>query len=175
LTTRQAPRRKVAPRLLCTVSVLALAAWVHPASSATGTDARCDQSMDAPTMSMSDDGKLALSVIGHGTSTAAEADDLQLEDAAADPATDIASYPANPRADAMLRRIFDEARVPQPSPSKPNETGNLSAPLAVDKTEKVDDTAAVLEFDPADSTAELPGFSPDELSRYRQQMYRTDI
>ena len=157
------------------MAVLALAAWVHPAFSATGTDARCDQSLDAPAMSMSDDGKLALSIIGHGTSTPAEADVRVLEEAAADPATDTASYPANPRADVMLRRIFDEARVPRPSPSEPQKTGKLSAPLAVDKTEKVDDAVAVLEFDPADSTAEFPGFSPDELSRYRQQMYRTDI
>ena len=157
------------------MTVLALAAWVHPASSATGTDARCDQSMDAPTMSMSDNGKLALSVIDHGTSTAAEADDLVLEEAALDPATDTASYPANPHVDVMLRRIFDEAKARQPSPSEPKVAGKFSAPLAVDKTEKADDAAAVLEFDPADSTAELPGFSPDELSRYRQQMYRTDI
>lgn len=155
--------------MLSTMTVLALAAWVHPAFSATGTDARSDQPMDAPTMSISDDGKLALRIIGHGTPTAA--DDLGLEAADAD----TASYPAGPRVDVMLRRIFDEARARQPSISEPEETGDLSAPLAVDKTENVDDTAAVLETDPADSTAELPGFSPDELSRYRQQMYRTDI
>jgi hypothetical protein len=157
--------------MLSTMAVLALAAWVHPAFSATGTDARCDQSPDAPEMSISDDGKLALRIIGHGTPTAAAADDLGLEAADAD----TASYPAGPRVDVMLRRIFDEARARQPSISEPQETGDLSAPLAVDKTEKVDDAVAVLEFDPADSTAEFPGFSPDELSRYRQQMYRTDI
>ena len=156
------------------MAVLALAAWVHPAFSATGTDARCDQSPDAPEMSISDDGKLALRIIGHGTTSTA-ADDLALEAAHADPSADTASYPAGPRVDVMLRRIFDEARVPRPSPSEPQKTGKLSAPLAVDKTEKVDDASAVLEFDPADSTAEFPGFSPDELSRYRQQMYRTDI
>ena len=157
------------------MTVLALAAWVHPAFSATGTDARCDQSPDAPEMSISDDGKLALRIIGHGTPTAAAADDLVLESAEADPSADTASYPAGPRVDVMLRRIFDEARARQPSISEPQEIGDLSAPLAVDKTENVDDTAAVLETDPADSTAELPDFSPDELSRYRQQMYRTDI
>lgn len=157
------------------MAVLALAAWVHPAFSATGSDARCDQSLDAPAMSISDDGKLALRIIGHGTATAAAADDLVLEAAEADPSADTASYPAGPRVDVMLRRIFDEARARQPSLSEPEETGDLSAPLAVDKTENVDDTAAVLETDPADSPAELPGFSPDELSRYRQQMYRTDI
>lgn len=157
------------------MTVLALAAWVHPAFSATGTDARCDQSMDAPAMSVSDDGKLALRVIGHGTNTAAAADDLVLDEPAAGPATDTASYPAGPRVDVILRRIFDEARARQPGLSEPEETGDLGAPLAVDKTENVDDTAAVLEADPVDSVAELPGFSADELSRYRQQMYRTDI
>ena len=157
------------------MTVLALAAWVHPASSATGTDARCDQSMDAPTMSISDDGNLALRVIDHGTNTAAAADDLVPDEAATDPGTDTAGYPSGPRVDVMLRRVFDEARARQPSLSEPEETGDFSVPLAVDKTENVDDTAAVLETDPADSTAELPDFSPDELSRYRQQMYRTDI
>ena len=157
------------------MTVLALAAWTHPAFSATGTDAHSDQPMDAPTMSISDDGQLALRNIGHGTPRAAAGDELVLEAAGADPATDTASYPGHPRVDVMLRRIFDEARARQPSLSEPEETGDLSAPLAVDKTENVDDAAAVLETDPADSSAELPGFSPDELSRYRQQMYRTDI
>lgn len=161
--------------MLSTITVLALAAWVHPAFSATGSDARSDQPMDAPTMAISDNGKLGLRNIGHGAPTAAAADDLVLDAADADPAADTASYPAGPRVDVMLRRIFDEARARQPSLSEPEETGDLSAPLAVDKTENVDDSAAVLETDPADSPAELPGFSPDELSRYRQQMYRTDI
>jgi len=156
------------------MTVLALAAWVHPASAATGTDARSDQPLDTPTMSISDDGKLALGIIGHGTPAAAAADD-PLEAADAEPATDATSYPGGPRVDVMLRRIFDEARARQPGLPEPEETGHLSAPLAVDKTENVDDSAAVLETGPADSPAELPGFSPDELSRYREQMYRTDI
>ena len=67
MTTKQAPRRKVAPTHLSTILVLALGAWVHPALSATGVDASCDESIDTPPMSAASDGRLAIQVIDHGS------------------------------------------------------------------------------------------------------------
>ena len=59
--------------------------------------------------------------------------------------------------------------------SEPERSVDFSAPLAVDKSENIEEPAPGLESDPVDSAAELPGFSADDLHRYRQQMYRTDI
>lgn len=175
MTSKQTPRFRVAPRLLSTVAVLTLGAWAQPAISATGTDARCDQPLDAPSMSIADNYTLPLQVVEHGAASTAAAEDIDLEDTAADPATKTATRPTGPRVDIMLRRIFDEARARQPSLAEQQHNGDLSAPLAVDNSENVDESAASLESDPVDSPAELPGFSADELHRYRQQMYRTDI
>ena len=157
------------------MAVLALGAWMNPAFSATGTDARCDQPVDSPSMSIADDYKLPLQVVEHGAASTAAADDIALDATIADPTTKTATRPTGPRVDIMLRRIFDEARARQPGLAEPEQAGNLSAPLAVDKSENVEESAASLESEPVDSPAELPGFSADELHRYRQQMYRTDI
>ena len=152
-----------------------LGAWVHPALAATGTDASCDQSMDEPSMSIVDNRRLPLDVIDHGAGVTAAAGDVSLHDTLDDSGTETASRPAGPRVDIILRRIFDEARARQPDLSEPEEPGVLSAPLAVDKSENAEEPPAGLETDAVDSGAALPGFSADELDRYRQQMYRTDI
>lgn len=175
MTTRQAPRRRAAPSLSSAIALLALGIWMSPAFSATGTNARCDETTDYRPMSIADDRELPIQVIGHGTDNAAAADDTSPDDAVADATTRTVTRPTGPRVDIMLRRIFDEARARQPSLSEPEETSDLSAPLAGDKPENVEEPAAVLEADPVDSSAELPGFSADEVHRYRQQMYRTDI
>ena len=75
----------------------------------------------------------------------------------------------------MLRRIFDETRARQAGLPEPEILEDRSAPLAVDQADGIEESAAVLEAAPADSTTELPGISADELLRYRQQMFRTDI
>ncbi len=157
------------------MAALALGAWVHPAFSATGTDASCDQSLDSPAMSVADDRKLPLQVIDHGVTRMAAADDVSLDDTVADPDTETATRPGGPRVDIILRRVFEEARARQPGLPEPEQTGDLSVPLAVDQSENVEEPAPGLETDPIDSPAELPGFSAEELHRYRKQMYRTDI
>ncbi len=157
------------------MALLALGAWMPPAFSATGSDARCDESVDYPPMSIADERKLPMQVFGQGTDNSAAADDISPDDAVADAATRTATRPTGPRVDIILRRIFDEARARQPSLSEPQQSSDLSAPLAVDKSENVEEPAAVLEADPVHSSTELPGFSSDEVHRYRQQMYRTDI
>jgi hypothetical protein len=176
LTTQQAPRQRAASSLLGAVAVLALGAWGHPAFAATDSDARCDQPADALPMSIAADGKLAIGIIEHSSAGAATDDDISLEDAVADAAADTANRPTGPRVDIMLRRIFDDAIARQPSLPKPEVTGDLSGPLAVDQAEKAEEQATtVLEAEPADSSAEFPGFSTGELLHYRQQMFRTDI
>jgi hypothetical protein len=170
LTSQQAPRLRAAPSLLSAVAVLALGAC--PAFAATDSDARCDQPAEPMSMSMAADRKLAIGIMEHSSAGAATDDTISLEDAVADAA---AKRPTGPRVDIMLRQIFDEAIARQPSLPKPEEIGDLSGPLAVDKAEKAEERAAVLEAETADSSAELPGFSTDELLHYRKQMYRTDI
>ena len=157
------------------MTVLALGAWMHPAYSATGTDANCDQSLDSPSMSLADNRELPLRLIDHGAASTASADGLSIDGPAPDPAAKTAIRPTGPRVDIILRRIFDEARARQPSLSEPDQAGDFSAPLAVDKSENDEEPPAGLETDPVDSPAEFPGFSADELHRYRKQMYRTDI
>ena len=170
MTDRQAPRRKVASSLLGATIALVLGAWALPSLGATASGARCDESMDTPPMSAADDGDLTIQVIDHGAATAAE-DALHGDE----PDTDAADGSTGPRVEIMLRRIFDEARARQPNLPEPEVAGDRVAPLAVDKADGIEEPAAVLEAEPADSAAELPGFAADELLRYRQQMFRTDI
>ncbi len=176
MTSKQAPRHRAAPRLLSAVAVLALGTWGHhSAFAATESDASCDQPADALPMSMAADGKLAIGIIEHSAAGAVADDDILLEDAVADTPVNTADRPTGSRVHIMLRRIFDEAIARQPSLPTPQATGDFSAPLAVDKAENAEEQATVLEAEPVDSSAELPGFSTDELLHYRQQMYRTDI
>ena len=172
MTIERAPRRKVAPSQLGAIFVLVLGAWVHPAFSATGAGARCDQSMDALPMSATDESKLAIQVIDHGTSTAVAAGDESLDAEAGELAPASSGRPTPPRVDSMLRRIFDEAQLRQLQLAGPEPADE---PLAVDGTEAGDEPAAVLDTVQTDGGAELPGYSADEMLRYRRQMFRKDI
>lgn len=160
------------------VAVLALGALIHPALAATGSDARCDQPMDASPMSPSADRKLAISVINHGSASAAATrrDPVDVDKGSeADTPRESAGEPAGPRVEVMLRRIFDDAQARQPTLPEPEQDDDFSAPFAVDKSENAEESATGLEADPAEGTAQLPHFGADELLHYRQQMYRTDI
>jgi hypothetical protein len=176
LTNQQAPRRKVAASHLGAIVVLALGAWVHPALSATGADTRCDQSMDVPPMSAAGGNKLTMQVVDHGMNTAAGADEISLDSALDDLAPAASEPPSGPRVDMMLRRIFDEAQLRQPQLMESAPADNPRAlPLAVDKADSGEEPAAVLDSEQLDVGPELPGYSDDELLRYRQQMFRKDI
>ena len=178
MTSRQAPRSKVAPSLLSTIAVLALGAFVNPSLAATGSDASCNQPIDAPPISLSADRKLTISVINNGSASAAATSRVIPDvdkDTSADTSLDSAGDPAGPRVEMMLRRIFDDAQARQPTLSEPEQDDDFSAPLAVDKSENGEEEAGRLEADPAEGTAELPRFGADELLHYRQQMYRRDI
>ena len=175
MTTAQAPRRKVAPSHLSAIFVLALGAWVHPALSATGADARCDQSLDAPQISAAADTGLTIRVIDHGANTAVAADDISLEETPVDFAPESSERSTEPRIDVMLRRIYDESQSRQRQLTEAELPDDIGGTLAVDKSDAVEEPAAVISTDQADHTTELPGFSADELLRYRQQMLRKDI
>ena len=178
MTSRQAPTGKVAPSVLSAVAVLALCTFVHPSLAATGSDASCDQPLDAPPMSPAADRRLAISAINHDSASVAATSRVPLDadkDARADAPRASASDRAGPRVEMMLRRIFDDAQARQPSLSEPEQDNDFSAPLAVDKSENGEEEAGRLEADPAEGTAELPRFGADELLHYRQQMYRRDI
>lgn len=161
--------------------MLVLGAFVHPSLAATGSDTSCYQPIDAPPMTPSLDRKLTISVINRSATRAAattpvELDDTSGPDADTPPDTaDVAADRAGPHVETMLRRIFDDAQARQPTLSQPETDDDFSAPFAVDKSENVDEPAGVLDADPVEGTTELPGFGADELLRYREQMYRTDI
>jgi hypothetical protein len=175
LAHKQAPERNVARLRLSAILLLALGAWVHPALSATGADARCDQRLDAPPMSAADNGKLAIQVLDHGTDTTVSRDDISREAAAVVPALEPYGRPGGPKVDVMLRRVIDDTQLQQSPLSETEQVDDESAPLAIGKTEAIEEPATALDNDQSDFTAELPGFSGDELLRYREQMFRKDI
>jgi hypothetical protein len=153
--------------------VLVLGAWVHPALSATAVNTRCDQSIDSAPISADADHKLAMRVIDHG-STAAE--DISLDETSTDLSPNLIEALARSRVETILRRISDEAKLRQPQLSEPAHPETISGPLAVEKSEAVEEPAAMINTDQSDSSAvELPEFSADEFLRYRQQMFRKDI
>ena len=169
---KRAPRRRVASSQLSALVVLALGTWAHPALSATDADTRCDRAMDAAPISAAADSKLTIQVIDHGTNAA---DAISLEEATTDLSPDSTDRLAPPRVATSLRRIIDEARLRQPQFSEQVWPDTMSAPLAVEKTETVEEPTTMINTDQTDGTAELPEFSADEFLRYRQQMFRKDI
>ncbi len=72
--------------------------------------------------------------------------------------------------------MYGEVELPQSKLADTKPTDDPQAPpLVVDKTETIEEPAALLDSDEAEIGAELPGHSEDELLRYRQQMFRKDI
>lgn len=172
MTTRRAPRRKVAPGQLSAIVVLVLGAWMHPALSATGANTRCDQSMDEPPMSAAADSKLAIQVLDHG---AAAAEDISREETAIDLPAESSHRLAGPRVDTMLRRVIDDVQLRQPQLSEPAEPESMSGPSEVEQAEAANEPAAMITTEQPDDTAALTEFSAEEFLRYRQQMFRKDI
>ena len=172
MTTRRAPRRRVASSQLSAIFVLVLGAWVHPALSATAVNTRCDQAIDSPPMPAAADSKLTMQVVDHGT-TAAE--DISLDETSTDLSPNLIEALTRSRVERILRRISDEAKLRQPPLSEPARPDTMSGPLAVEKSEAVEEPAAMINTEQSDSAAELPEFPADEFLRYRQQMFRKDI
>ena len=175
MTIQQAPRGKVAQRLLIATAALVLCAWIDPVLAATGTDSRSHPPLDAPPLSLPADRNLPMPGIDQDAASGVTPDATPRDDSAAEADADVPRPPSGPRVDVTLRRIFDEAQARQPRLRPPSENDDFTAPLAADKSDTLEDPPGVLEANPADAAAELPGFGADEFLRYRQQMYRTDI
>lgn len=175
MTGKQAPRFDVTRTRPSATIALAILACVHPALAATGTDARCDQSLDARPMSPSDETELAIEIVDHGTAIALAADALSLDEPDTVVIPGAAGALLRPRVELVLREKLDQSVAHTPLPSKSGEVVDRGMPLAVEKTENEDRPSPVVEAEPAETTAELPGLSRDDLIRYRQQMYRRDI
>ena len=131
--------------------------------------------MENSPLALSSDSELSIQVMDQGNAGAASPDTLSLEEAVQEPNLGTAGQSTGPRVDIVLRRIFDEAQARQPNLDRREQEDDFSAPLAVDKSEALEESVGVLDADPAEAAAEFPGFVVDELLRYRQQMYRTDI
>lgn len=173
LKIERAPRRRVTPTLSSAVFALVVAAWIHPAFSATGTNARCDQAMDDPPASVPDGGRLALRVLGHAADAAGSSEQSSPveTDAMSVPTPDL--IPVEPRVDAVLRST---ARERLASNLQPQESGDRGAPLVADEADAIEETPAMLDSRQTEAAAERPAYPDDDLVRYLQrQMYRTDI
>jgi len=161
---------------LSALALLAIGgAWTNTAFASTGADARCDQSVDLPRLLDIPAEKLTIEVVDHGTSRAVavgelSVDDLIVGDDAANP-LDI-----RPRVDVLLRKIFDEPQLGTLQAPQAEDVDARHVPLAVDKTENGEEAAATVDSgDGSDRATALPGVSDDDLMRFKQQMYRTDI
>ena len=172
MAIKQAPRRRLASIQLGAVVALALGAWMHPALSATGTGASCDQSMNALPMTEEGGNKLALQVVDHGDRDDAVHGDIGLDDPVGSLATDSLVDSSESGERVFLGGIIDDARLGELQPAASMELG---APVAVEKSDAIEKPAVVLERDRDGIQAELPGYPVEELLRFRQQMYRKDI
>lgn len=175
MTRKQAPPRNVAPNHVSAIFVLAVGAWANPALSATGADARCDQSIDAPPAAAIADTELTIQLIDHGTNTNDAHDEISPAETSVDLAPGSSLRSAEPRIDVMLRRIADEAQMRQPQMTGREQPDDPSGPLTVEKTDAVEDPAAAINTGQSDGASELSGLSEDEFLRYRRQMLRKDI
>ena len=176
MTHRLAPRPTERLSGLSALLLLALGSAMSPALAATGADARCDQSVDSPQMSDVRDSKLTLEVVDHGVTKSVAPGQLSIDSAIEDGGATIHSADDPPRVETLLRRIFDEPQLRAPEGTPAEEADERSAPFAVDKSENGEDkTPAGPRNEANDAAPRLPGVSGDELLRFKQQMYRTDI
>ncbi len=91
--------------------------------------------------------------------------------------------PMIPRADTILRQIFDETLPAGQADSAATAASESAAAPIAELTKPVERVAEKADSDkdtePVEGTREmethLPGYAEDEVRRYRRQMYRTDI
>ena len=176
MTHRMAPRSTSRLSGLSASLVFALGFAISPALAATGADTRCDQPVDSPQMADVSNNRLTLEVVDHGTTETVTPGQLSIDSAVEDGGNANPSVDDRPRVETLLRRIFDEPQLRTPEFAPAEEADERSAPFAVDKSENGEDKASSAAGNDAnDVTPRLPGVSGDELLRFKQQMYRTDI
>lgn len=174
---RYAARPTGVPSHLRLAAMVALCAWIVPGLAATGVGMSCEQSVNSSPLPQDRPGQLMADVVDHGAAADMLRDDVTAETPAADDRTaERAPADSGPRVDVMLRSIFDEPQLRAPEIAQPQQSDPLAPPLAVDKSETVDDATTGVEPVQDNGTATpLPGVSGEELLRYRQRMFRTDI
>lgn len=176
LTHRMAPRRIDPLSGLSALLLLALGTSMSPALAATNADSRRDQSAESPAMSDVRTNHLILEVVDHGESQSAAPGQLSVDSAIEAGGSVNSSTIEPPRVESLLRRIFDEPQLRTPEISTVEEADERSAPLAVDKSDNIEKPASAVPGKEASNAApRMPGVSSDELLRFKQQMYRTDI
>lgn len=172
MTNEWAPRRNVAQTLSSAMLALVVVAWINPALAATGTNARCDRSIDNPPIAVPDDDRLSLQVIGHPADTAAAQQNMSPAEPGPEPAAAPGESAVNARIAALLSRTAREARWGRPQPEQSEDQG---MPLVAEKAERAEEPG-MLDSEQTETAAERPGYPDDDLVRYLQrQMYRTDI
>jgi len=157
-------------------ALIALCAWFVPGLAATGVDMSCERSANSSPLPQDRPDQLMADVVDHRTAGDVPLGDVADGASADERPTARASDDSGPRVDVMLRRIFDEPQLRAPEAARPQQSDLPAPPLAVDKSETVDDGATGVEpVQDNDAATPLPGVSGDELMRYRQRMFRTDI
>ena len=117
-------------------------------------------------------GKLTIDVVNHGPTDEIDVAPTIDESYEEESAT---GRPSS-RVEYLLRKIFDEPQLRTIDAEELQESDEITAPLAVDKTEAVDESASDSNSEEiSPNAAGLPGVSEDDLARFKQQMYRTDI
>ena len=173
---RMAPRRMERLSGLSALLLLALGTTTSPALAATSADTRCDQSAKSPALADVPRANLTLEVVDHGVSESVVPGQTSVDSAIEPGGSSTPSTDERPRVETLLRRIFDEPQLRTPEIPETAESDERSAPFVVDKPEKVEKPAAsVPDAETSDVAPRLPGVSSDELLRFKQQMYRTDI
>lgn len=176
MTHRKAPRSTEQLSGLSALLVVALGSVTSPALAATGADTRCDQSVASPQMTDVRSSNLTVEVVDHGATESVTPGQLSIDSAIEDGGTTIPSVDDRPRVETLLRRIFDEPQLRTPEIAPAEEVDERSAPFAVDKSDNGEEKTPTGSGDDASDIApRLPGVSGDELLRFKQQMYRTDI
>ncbi|MDJ0940635.1 MAG: hypothetical protein QNJ00_12820 [Woeseiaceae bacterium] len=154
-------------------ATLLLSLCCAPVSAASGVDVLCDRSDPLASLDIQP-GQLAIDIVDHGAAPALPNVLIETESEGGEPPeTDARSLA--PRADTILRRIFDESYAESELDDlKPAMTPDAKS--IVELTVPIDEEAADAESVEAPALdAELPGVPEEELLRYRRQMFRTDI
>lgn len=176
MTHRKAPANTAITRGLGALLIFALGASVNPVFAATGADASCDQSAEAPTLPEPRAGALSLEVVEHTVSSHDAPGRLSVDGSAESGGSGLEPVPEPPGVEALLRRIFDETQIRAPGLAEAEDVDERNAPMAIDKSDSADSASA--ESDDGEDASpgpRLPGISSDEFLRFKRQMYRTDI
>jgi hypothetical protein len=182
---RPAPPRIAAKSGKVAVTLL-LALWCAPGFASAGYAALCDKSQSSPIDLDVPVQKLSIIAVDYGNASLVSAGDAMPESTddlnIRSPSVSIA-----PRVETILREIFDEsipadqkdADATASSPANTATLEELTAPVLreqsrnIDKLENSDIRDA--EGNTTRANTSVPGVAEDELSRFRRQMFRTDI